>query len=230
MKNQDLLEVLDALCGKMEETDLLGGRKTRLLRELREMMVQYAGLDVPERFDEVYQSLVAKGRQLASCYRIDADSRELTGKTRYYLGYLNAAYGDFTGQTRRIQPFYRLFLLCSILFLILSPMYLTPIFSIIFIVPIALAVRGVKQRLRSGYWLAMLIVPVSIMTAVMWVRNGVYVLGHFPQAVAQTMESSGMGETVATVLTMACPALGSVLMVLALVMLFQGWQVRKLFI
>ena len=39
-----------------------------------------------------------------------------------------------------------------------------------------------------------------------------------------------MGETVATVLTVACPALGSVLMVLALVMLFQGWQVRKLFI
>lgn len=230
MKNQDLLEVLDALCQKMEETELLGGKRERLLRSVREMMVLYAGLEVPKRFDEVYQSLVAKGRKLVSNYRIDADSKQLTGQTRYYIGYLGAAYGDFTGQTKRIQPFYRLFLLCSILFLILSPMYLTPIFSIIFLVPIALAVKGVKQRLRSGYWMAMLIVPVSIMTAVMWVRNGVYVLGHFSQAVAQTMESSGMSEAVSTALTVACPVLGSVLLVLALALLIQGYHVRKLFV
>ena len=143
---------------------------------------------------------------------------------------MNAAYGDFTGQVKNIQPFYRLFLLSAILFMILSPQFLTPIFSIVFIIPIALAMKGVKQRVRSGYWLAMLIVPISIMTAVMWIQNGVYVLGNFSKAVMDTMQSSGMGEAAATSLTVACPILGSALLVLAILLLIQGYKVRKLFV
>lgn len=230
MKNEDLLEVLETLSQKMQETDLLGSSKQRLLKTVQELTVQFSMLDVPERFDEVYRSLINKGKKLATYYRIDADAKELQGKTRYYLGYLGAAYGDFTGQVKNIQPFYRVFLLCAILFMILSPQFLTPIFSIVFIVPIALAMKGIKQRVRSGFWLAMLLVPISIMTAVMWVRNGVYVLGNFSRAVAQTMEGSGMGETFSTVITVACPILGSVLMVLAVVLLIQGYHVRKLFV
>lgn len=230
MKNEELIEVLGELTQRMEESDPLGSGKARLVRTVHELQVDFASLDVPKRFDEVYRSLISKGRKLLTYYRVDADSKELQDKTKYYVGYLHAAYGDFTGQVKNIQPFYRLFLLCSILFMILSPMYLTPIFSIIFIIPIALAMKGVKQRIRSGYWLAMLIVPVSIMTAVMWVRNGVYVLGNFSQAVAQNMESSGMGQTFSTVLTVACPILGSVLMVLSILLLIQGYKVRKLFV
>lgn len=230
MKNEDLIEVLNELSEKMEETTLLGGAKRRLLQTVTELKSQFMGLDVPKPFEEVYRSLVAKGRKLLTYYRVDADSKDLQNKTKYYVGYLNAAYGDFTGQVKNIQPFYRIFLLCSILFMVLSPMYLTPIFSIIFIIPIALAVKGVKARSRTGYLLALLIAPVSIMTSVMWIQNGIYVLGNYQAAVAQTMTDSGLSQGFATALTIGCPILGSVLMVLAVVLVFQGYKVRKLFI
>jgi hypothetical protein len=230
MKNEDLIEVLDQLCEKMAETTLLGNSQHRLLSTVTELKAQFAVLEVPKQFAEVYRSLVAKGQKLLTYYRVDADSKELQSKTKYYVGYLNAAYGDFTGQVKNIQPFYRVFLLCSILFMVLSPMYLTPIFSIIFIIPIALAIKGIKLRSKTGYLLALLIAPVSIMTSVMWIRNGIYVLGNFQQAVARTMADSGMSEGVSTALTIGCPILGSILMVLAIVLILQGYKVRKLFV
>lgn len=230
MKNEELIIVLEQLEEKAGEFDLLGSRQQKTIEAFRTLRHQFSDIEVPKRFQEVYDSLISKGKKLQQFYRVNADVKDVRAKTNYYLNYCNAAYGDFTGQVNNIQGFYRIFLLCSILFLALSPMFLTPIFPLLFVFPIFLAMRGIKQRSKTGFWIGMLIVPVSLMTSVMWIRNGIYVLGNYTQAVSQMAESSGMGMGVSTVLTVVCPILGSALFVLAIVLALQGKKVRKLFI
>lgn len=230
MKNEDLIEVLDALLEQMNTYDLLGNAKNRLAGTVSELRAAFQSVTVEKRYAEVYRSLIGKGKKLLTLYKVDADPKEVQGKTRYYVGYLNAAYGDFTGQVRRIQPFYRLFLLCSILFLALSPMLLGPLFSLIFLIPIALAMKGIKQRSRNGYLLGMLIVPASLMTSVLWIRIGIQTLTGFNGMLEMTMKSSGLARTPASILTVGAPLGGVVLFILAAVFLWKGYQVRKLFV
>ena len=230
METTDLIQVLQELQIKISECDSLGSYQARFLTSVSQIKRQYEEIDVAEKFREVYESLVAKGKKMIKCFTVSADPKDLRGKLNYYCNYLLAAYGDFTGQTYRITTFYRTFLLCSILFLALSPMFLTPIFPIIFIIPIILAMKGIKQRSKSAWWLSMLIVPVSLMTSILWVRQGIYVIGNLQAAVSAMMASSGMSSSVCTVFTIACPILGTVLLVLAGVLLYRGNQVKNLFV
>lgn len=230
MQNTDLVEVLQQLEEELTECELLGSRQQKYIATAKHLRHQFEDLMVAKKFQKVYDSLVTKGRQLITCFRIDADAKELNRKVGYYLNYVTAAYGDFAGQTHRLIIFYRIFLLCSILFLLLSPMFLTPIFPIIFIIPIILAMKGIKQRVKSGLWLGLLIAPVSFMTSIMWMRYGLQVLGDFSGAVSAMMASAACGEGLATTLTIACPILGSVLFVLAVMLLIHGNRVKGLFI
>ncbi|MGI5959568.1 MAG: hypothetical protein ACOX60_09155 [Massiliimalia sp.] len=230
MENTDLIQVLQQIEVELTECELLGNRQQKYIACVKKLRHEFEDLVIAKKFQTVYQSLVAKGRQLIACFRIDANAKELNQKVGYYINYVTAAYGDFTGQTRRLIVFYRIFLLCSILFLMLSPMFLGPIFPIIFIIPIILAMKGIKQRVKTGLWLGLLIAPVSFMTSVLWIRYGIHVLSDFSGAVAAMMESAACSHGLATALTIGCPILGSVLFVLAILLLIHGNRVKGLFV
>lgn len=230
MENIDLIEVLQEIENKIAECEILGDKKQKYISELAPIKAQLKTVIVKDKYAEVYRSLVNKGKQLSSLIKVNADPKELNGKIRYYINYLGAAYGDFTGQTFKVTKFYRLFMVCSILFLVLSPLFLTPIFAIIFIIPIVMAMKGIKQRVRTGYWLGMLIVPASLMTGIMWIRYGISVIQNYDMALKQMISSSGLGQQIATIFTTVFPILGAVLTVLAIVLLVFGNKVKNLFI
>lgn len=230
MQNEHIVQVLDSLEDSIAKCDILGDKRQKHISNLALLKANLKVLKIDPKYSKVYDSLVNKGNQLLGLITIDANSKELNGKINYYINYLSAAYGDFTGQTYKITIFYRLFLLCSILFLILSPQFLTPIFPIIFIIPIFMAMKGIKQRVKTGFWLAMLIVPASLMTGIMWVRYALFVLQDFSMAVSQTMSTFGLSKNICVVLTSLFPILGCVLTGLALYLLIFSNKVKSLFI
>lgn len=230
MNNLDLIEVLEEIEDKIAKCDILGDKRQRFISTLAPIKAQLKTVEIDGKYNEVYSSLVAKGKQLSGLIKINANPKELSDKINYYINYLGAAYGDFTGQSYKVTKFYRLFLLCSILFLVLSPQFLTPIFSIIFIIPIFMAMKGIKQRVRTGFWLGMLIVPASLMTGIMWIRYALFVLKDFNGAVMQIMSTFGLGEQVSIVLTTVFPVLGIVLTILAVILFIYGNKVKSLFI
>lgn len=230
MENKDLIEVLENLENNILSCDLLGGKSQKFLMTIAQIKVQFKTVMVAIKFKDVYDSLVSKGKKLCQEFKVNANPKELSGKISYYLGYVSAAHGDFTGQTYKLGIFYRIFLVCSILFLALSPQFLTAIFPIIFIIPIILAMKGIKQRSKNGWWLAMLIVPASLMASILWIRNGISVLGNFSGAVTMMMESAAIGHGLASALTIICPILGSGLFVMAIVLLTYGNKVKGLFV
>lgn len=230
MENIELIEVLEEIENKIMQCDALGDKRQKFIYSLTPIKIQLKTVIVEDKYKQVYTSLVKKGKQLSSLIKVNANPKELSAKINYYIGYLSAAYGDFTNQTYKITIFYRIFLLCSILFLILSPQFLTPIFSIIFIIPIFMAMKGVKQRVKTGFYLALLIVPASLMTGIMWVRYALFAFSNFELATNQIVKTIGLGYDVAKVLTIVFPILGIVLTIVALYLLYYSNKVKGLFI
>jgi hypothetical protein len=62
------------------------------------------------------------------------------------------------------------FTILGALFISLSPQYFGFVFSVIFIVPIYMAIKSLKNRRKSGLYLSLGIVPLSISLSSVWIR------------------------------------------------------------
>lgn len=229
MKNEELLETLEQIAGRLMNYDPLGTKRPALLSQIDELKRTYACTPVQEKHREIYESLVKKGQELQTHYRYSAKPGDVLEKTRYYLGYCRAALCDFTGQMDKLQIYYRIFLITCILFLALSPMWLGPA-VLVFLPVIYFAMKGLKSRARIGSTLSLCIAPIALMTAALWVRNGAFVLTDYPAAYAQLQSALGMNELLTNLLLIVPPILGSGLFVLSLVMILQGFRLRRYFV
>ena len=73
---------------------------------------------------------------------------------------------------RKISLYYSL--LCA-LFLILSSQFTGAILPLLFIIPIIMGSISVKRRRKSGYLIAMAVIPLAFSISVMWIRYGIVV-------------------------------------------------------
>ena len=151
MNTIDLQKTITEIQDKIEEFPTLGDKKQKLLSELEAIKKDMSAVEVPVMYGEVYFSLVAKGKALLEEFTLRTDAKLLLEKIRYYIGYLYAAQADFTGNSKQVNTYYRIFLITSFLFVMLSPMMLTPIFTLLFIFPIFAGMKGVKRRSKNGF-------------------------------------------------------------------------------
>lgn len=231
MNTTDLQNTITSIQSKIESFPPLEGDASKLNIELESIKDDMAKIDVPVRYGEVYFSLVEKGNKLLEEFSFRKDPKEVLGKVKYYISYLYAAQADFTGRSKEISKYYRLFLVTAILFIMLSPMMLTPFFTLLFVIPIFAGIKGIKRRSKQGFTLTMLIAPASLMTGILWARNAVYVFSNPSGAVQHFMESSGYSSLVlGKILTFVPPILGSVLLVLGVAMSITGYRLRKFFV
>lgn len=230
MENNELIQVLEQIENKIIECQPLADKRDKFINTLTPIKSKLKAVKIEDKYQDIYKSLVKKGQELEKLIKVTANPKELSGKINYYINYLTAAYGDFTGQTYKITKFYRVFLLCSILFLILSPQFLTPIFSIIFIIPIFMAMKGIKQRVKTGFLLSMLLVPASLMTGVMWIRYGIFVLQNFDIAVSQIVNTYSINLQLAQGITVIFPILGVLITIIAVYLFMVGQRVKTLFV
>jgi hypothetical protein len=98
------------------------------------------------------------------------------------------------------------FTVLGALFMALSPQYFGFIFPIIFVVPIYMGVKSLKSRRKSGLYLALGVVPLSISLCSIWLRYMVNVIGS-----GNIAETAGTSPTMffifsflAIVLTVSC--------------------------
>ena len=80
METTDLIQVLQELQIKISECDSLGSYQARFLTSVSQIKRQYEEIDVAEKFREVYESLVAKGKKMIKCFTVSADPKDLRGK------------------------------------------------------------------------------------------------------------------------------------------------------
>ncbi|MFT5876030.1 MAG: hypothetical protein ACI8WT_005032 [Clostridium sp.] len=79
---------------------------------------------------------------------------------------------DEVATMRKITLYFTL--LCA-LFLMLSAQFTGPIMPLLFILPIIMGLMGVKRRRKSGYLIALAIVPLAFAISVLWIRYSISV-------------------------------------------------------
>lgn len=231
MNTTDLQNTIANIQSKIENFPPLEGEKAKLTLELERIKDDMAKIEVPLRYGEVYFSLVEKGNKLLEEFSFRKDPKEVLGKIKYYISYIYAAHADFTGKSGEISSYYRLFLVTAILFVMLSPMMLTPFFTLLFIIPIFAGVKGIKRRSKQGFTLTMLVAPASLMTGILWARNAGYVFTNPSVAVEQFMATAGYSSlALGKALTFVPPILGCVLLGLGVAMSITGFRLRKFFV
>lgn len=231
MITAELQTTIKNIQDKIEGFPPLEREAQKLTIELESIKEEMAKIEIPVRYGEIYFSLVKKGNQLVEEFSFRKDPKQLLGKIKYYISYLYAAYADFTGKSKQISKYYHLFLVTAMLFIMLSPMMLTPFFTLLFVIPIFVGIRGLKKRSKQGFTLTMLVAPASLMTGILWARNAVYVFSNPSGAVQQFMQNTGYQSlALGKVLTYLPPILGSLLLALGVAMSISGFQLRKYFV
>lgn len=230
MSTKDIVVIIDSLQLKIQKYPQLGEKKDKFIEKLEVSKNEYKKREIPDNLIEVYTSLVKKGKELTNKFTATANAKEIKEQLEYYIRYLNAALGDLKNELGLINIYYRWFLFTAILFLVLSPQWFGFILAALFFVPIFLGLRGVKARSINGLYMSLSVSPIGFMTGVLWVRNGFYVLSNSQKAITDIMVQTGRGQTFATVLAYAPPALGVILVLSSILMSYYAWKSKHLFV
>jgi len=235
MTTTEILSVLDELNSIISSNTVIDKKKKeKFISEIGQLKKGYEDIpEIHENLNDVYTSLVKKGKELKTLYKnkvTSNDKKELEAKADYYVRYLKAAKGDFLGETPYVIKYIRFFFVTAILFIALSPMYFGFILPGLMFVPIFLGFRGIKQRTKPGFHFSLAVVPVGIMTAALWIRYGIYAMMNFEKEVAAAMQNSGQGEFVAQLLVAGPPILGALLFICACMQAYFGYKSKDLFV
>lgn len=230
MTTKDIVVVIDSLQNRIQKYPQLGSKKDKFYNLLETLKNEYKKQEVPDNLLEVYNSLVKKGKELNTKFSATANAKEVKDQTEYYIRYLNAALGDLKNEVGRVNVYQRWFLFTSILFLVLSPQWFGFVLPALFFVPIFLGLRGLKSRSVNGFYMSLAVAPIGFMTGTVWLKNGLYVMGNFSEALANNIMQTGRSEGFAKALTIVPPVLGVVLVISSLLMSYYAYRAKHLFV
>lgn len=223
---KDLIAVLDELSKKIAKV-YSGKSKEKFQKQITRLTGIYKELDIPEAHAEIYESLRNKGRELMKESNIRQEK-----KVDYYLRYCGAAIYDFKDNLQPLNTIMKSFLLTSALFFVLAPQYFSFILPLIFVLPVFLGLRGMRKRVLNGLLMGVAVVPMAILVAMVWIRNAILTIssGTFGSFVAQLAQSYGFSTEFTRNLAIACIGLSVVMLVSSVVLLYNAYKHRSMFI
>lgn len=112
------------------------------------------------------------------------------------------------------------------LFLMLSSQFTGFIMPLLFIIPIYMGLMGIKRRRKSGYLIAMAIVPLAFAISVLWIRYSVSIFADRVNQIAKMSSELSIPSTAALAITISFFIL-SIVMVSIAVMLFLNLRRHK---
>jgi hypothetical protein len=116
-------------------------------------------------------------------------------------------------------------ILCA-LFLMLTPQFTGPIMPLLFILPIIMGLIGVKRRRKSGYLIAMAIVPIAFSISVLWIRYSISFFADGSNQIAKLSADYNISSTMAGAMTIIFFLL-SILMISLSVIVFVKLRKNK---
>lgn len=221
---KDLVTVLEDISKKISKV-YTGNKKSKYEKEITRLTAKYRALEIPEELNETYESLKNRGRELLKEANINNEK-----KVDYYLRYCEAAIYDFKGNMKPLNTILKSFLLTAILFFALSPQYFSFILPLIFIIPVFLGLRGIKQRSLNGLMIGVSVVPMAILVSTVWLRNAVLTMGNFSEFVNSIAQHYKFSYEFTKNLTIASIALSVVMLGSSITLLVSAIKHRKMFI
>jgi hypothetical protein len=217
---KDLLLVLEDIKKKVDKF-YDGKKKEKFNTQIEEIAKEYSNIEIPERHMDTYESLIKKGKEL-----LKESNMKDEKKISYYLRYCAAAEFDFKGNVQPLNLIMKAFLLTCVLFMVLAPQYFGPILPLIFVVPIFMALRGMKKRVLNGLMIGVSVVPMGILVSTVWIKNAFSFNTIVNNMAAQYPFSVQMTQNLAIAfILMSAVLLGS-----SITLLYSAIKYRKMFI
>lgn len=204
----------------------------KIIKDAKGIMKSYSEVEINENVNHIYEALCQKGQKIIDEIKQNKqDPKGNLNRAKMYLRYLKAADGDFKGiSTKSIGLYFKFYMACAILFLALSPQYFGFILPAVMFVPIFLGVKGIKNRSYTGWLMSMAVIPVSLMTSIIWIQFGFSLLGNVDAYALKLAETNGLGAGVAMGLTVIPPMLGALLFPCAVMMAYAGYKSKDYYI
>ena len=120
-------------------------------------------------------------------------------------------------------------ILCA-LFLMLSSQFTGFLMPLLFILPIFMGLIGMKKRRKSGYLIAMAIVPLSFAIAVLWIRYSIRVFSDRANQIAQMSAQYNISATKAGAFTIVFFLLSILMIGLSVIVFVKLRRHKELFI
>ncbi len=232
-KTAEIGKVIDQFIKILEDqTYFKPAKVSRLISDSKLIKQSYAQVEITENVDHIYEALCLKGNKvIEEVKKNQQDPKGNLHRAQVYLRYLKAAQGDFKGvATKAIGQYFKYYMACSILFLALSPQYFGFVLPAVMFVPIFLGVKGIKNRSYTGWLMSMAVIPVSLMTSIIWIQFGMSVMGNPEAVAAKLVETNGLSAGVAMGLTIIPPFLGVILFPCAIMMAYTGYKSKDYYI
>lgn len=227
MDTKQLLETMGEIQQKLSSVKIgREGVRNKLAREISQVRTEYADLEIQN--PKLTDALVKKGQKILKLLK--AEDQMALREAEGYVRYLHAALFDIKGNLRGLNALIRTYLVSAMLFMALSPQFFGFLLPLVFLIPIYLGLRGLKQRNRTGLLLSLSVAPVAFLTGLLWTRYGLYALQHFHQVVAQTAAELHQSVGTATMLVVVPSILGAILMLTAVLLSYFGYRYRRLFV
>lgn len=121
------------------------------------------------------------------------------------------------------------FTLLSACLIALSPQFFGPILAIVFILPIYMAIKGIKNRRKSGYLIAMGIIPIALGVSMLWIRYFIYIIPNLNEEMLKLSSNIGFSFGTIKVITVVCSILGIVSFILSITTFTSLIKNKKIF-
>lgn len=232
-KTAEIGKVIDQFVAILEDQNYFTTAKvSKMILDAKDLKKSFSEIEITENVNHIYEALCQKGNKtIEEVKQNKQDPKGNLNKAKVYLRYLKAANGDFKGiSTKAIGLYFRYYMACAILFLALSPQYFGFVLPAVMFVPIFLGVKGIKNRSYTGWLMSMSVIPVSLMTSIIWIQFGSSVMGNPEAVAAKLMETNGLSAAVAMGLTVVPPMLGVILFPCAIMMAYTGYKSRDYYI
>ncbi|EYE88508.1 hypothetical protein Q428_07470 [Fervidicella metallireducens AeB] len=215
--------VLDSIERKIKNSQINGNKKDKYLKEIKSIKENYRDLNISDDKIELLNSIVKKGKEVQK----SIDDKEYE-KIEYYFRFCNAALYDFRGEIKYLNRYAKSFILTCILFLALSPMYFSWVLPILFIVPIYMGLKGLRNRNYNGFIMTMAVIPMGFVTSIMWIKNGILASKDFEGYIKAI--SNGINYEFTKNITIAFIILGVILFFSTTYSVIIGIKHRKMFV
>ncbi|WP_291584199.1 hypothetical protein [Clostridium sp. UBA6640] len=121
------------------------------------------------------------------------------------------------------------FTLLSACLIALSPQFFGPILAIVFILPIYMGIKGIKNRRKSGYLIAMGIIPIVLGVSMLWIRYFIYIIPNLNEEMLKLSSNIGFSFGTIKVITVICSILGIVSFILSITTFTSLIKNKKIF-
>jgi hypothetical protein len=219
-----LLRFLDDLELRIKKEILVPGDRETALKTLSRLRAKYASLGTVDEEAPAYVGLCS--RLEGALARTPLQKGELAGA----LSYAAASWYDIAGRLGPYKRYVYAFFGASISFFALSPQFFPPVLPILFVVPVFLAIRGLKRRNRQGFSLSMLVYPVSLLASSAAARAYVPALGDWANFIASQASAYRASPGLAAAISVASILLTVVSFASAIYGSISGFRHRDLFV